>query len=67
MWLPAQHGLRKNGGVWAWGYNYYGQLGDGTLTNRQVPKLITSLTDIQHQRADSTAAIKMNLPVPFSG
>ncbi len=29
--------LKGDGTVWAWGYNYYGQLGDGTATDRHTP------------------------------
>jgi alpha-tubulin suppressor-like RCC1 family protein len=29
--------LRSNGEVWTWGANYYGQLGDGTHTDRATP------------------------------
>jgi RHS repeat-associated protein len=29
--------LKLDGTVWAWGYNPYGGLGDGTTTNRSVP------------------------------
>jgi len=29
--------LNKNGMVWAWGENRFGQLGDGTMTNRANP------------------------------
>jgi alpha-tubulin suppressor-like RCC1 family protein len=28
--------------LWAWGHNVYGQLGDGTTTNTDLPKQITS-------------------------
>jgi alpha-tubulin suppressor-like RCC1 family protein len=30
-------GIRADGTLWAWGYNNYGQLGDGTITNRSAP------------------------------
>jgi alpha-tubulin suppressor-like RCC1 family protein len=30
----------KGGKVYCWGYNYYGQLGDGTNTNRNTPVLV---------------------------
>ena len=42
------HGLilayhdRSDGGLWAWGYNAFGQLGDGTLTQRATPVPIAS-------------------------
>ena len=29
--------LKENGDVWAWGYNYYGQIGDNSTTNRLYP------------------------------
>jgi alpha-tubulin suppressor-like RCC1 family protein len=29
--------LKDDGTVWAWGYNFYGQLGDNTITNRYTP------------------------------
>ncbi len=38
--------LTTNGAVYAWGNNAYGQLGDGTTTQRNSPVLITGLSDI---------------------
>jgi hypothetical protein len=29
--------LKSDGSLWAWGYNLYGQVGDGTNTDRQTP------------------------------
>ena len=30
----------SDGNAYAWGYNYYGQLGDGTTTNRTTPVMV---------------------------
>ncbi len=32
--------LTKDKKAWCWGYNYHGQLGDGTKTNSSVPLLV---------------------------
>ena len=33
--------LDEDGQVWTWGYNGYGQLGDNSTTNRNIPTLIS--------------------------
>jgi hypothetical protein len=38
--------LTSGGQVYAWGENYFGQLGDGTNTNRNQPVLVATLSDI---------------------
>ncbi|HET6993970.1 MAG TPA: hypothetical protein VFI06_03260 [Chitinophagaceae bacterium] len=38
--------LRNDGTIWAWGDNFYGQLGDGSYTERSIPAPLTSLTDV---------------------
>jgi alpha-tubulin suppressor-like RCC1 family protein len=38
--------LKADGTVWAWGYNYYGQLGNNTWDNSQNPVQVFNLTDV---------------------
>lgn len=48
----AEHSLalRKDGTVWAWGYNYYGQLGNGASgldADRNVPVRVGNLSGVR--------------------
>lgn len=36
--------VKSDGTVWAWGWNLYGQLGDGTTTNSSTPVQASNLT-----------------------
>jgi len=36
--------MHSDGTVWTWGRNAYGQLGDGTITNRSAPVQVSGLT-----------------------
>jgi len=38
--------LKSNGTVWAWGYNDYGQLGDGTYATTNTPVAALGLTGV---------------------
>lgn len=45
-----------DGGVKCWGYNAYGQLGDGTRTDRAVPVDVVSLEDVLEVSTGNTHA-----------
>ncbi len=34
-------GIKANGETWCWGYNLYGEIGDGTNVNRSSPTLVS--------------------------
>jgi|GEM_PF-6710226 len=38
--------LKNDGTVWSWGYNQFGEVGDGTLTMRKSPVQVKGLTDV---------------------
>src|SRR3989344_2420291 len=46
--------LKSDGTVWAWGRNNYGQLGDGTTTQRTLPIQVSGLSAVSAIRASST-------------
>ncbi|MEO5368135.1 MAG: Ig-like domain-containing protein, partial [Magnetococcus sp. WYHC-3] len=54
--------LKSDGTVRAWGYNGYGQLGDGTTTTRLTPVQVSGLTGVVAVDAGSThtVALKSN-------
>jgi hypothetical protein len=37
--------LKTDGSLWAWGYNEYGQLGDGTTVNKNTPVQVGTAND----------------------
>ena len=44
----ASHNLAvaADGTLWAWGWNGYGQLGDGTTTDHQTPVQVPGMADV---------------------
>ena len=57
IWSAGQeyawcHAVDEDGDLWAWGYNGYGQLGDGTATARNVPTLIDTGTWVDATRGE---------------
>lgn len=42
----SSYAVGVDGSAWAWGYNIYGQLGDGTTTLRTTPTQLTTLSGV---------------------
>ena len=38
--------IRNDGSLWTWGYNAFGELGDGTTTTRSTPVRVPSLSGV---------------------
>ncbi|MBF0370934.1 MAG: DUF1566 domain-containing protein [Magnetococcales bacterium] len=55
--------LTDNGSVWAWGYNYYGQLGNGATETSATPVEVVGLTDV----VDITVGYMHNLALKADG
>jgi Regulator of chromosome condensation (RCC1) repeat/Alpha/beta hydrolase of unknown function (DUF900) len=51
--------IANNSTVWAWGYNFNGQLGDGTSDQRQTPVQVVGLTDVTAIATASTYSLAM--------
>lgn len=47
--------VKADGSVWATGYNYYGQLGDGTTAQKLSPVQVSGLSNVIAVSASSTA------------
>ena len=57
--------LAPNGKVWAWGDNGYGQLGDGTLTDRRSPVKVSSPKGVRFTQV--SAGVYHNLALRSDG
>jgi len=51
--------LQSDGSLWAWGYNYYGQLGDGSTTNKLLPTLIDNSAEWSYISAGGTHTVAL--------
>ncbi len=51
--------LRSDGQVWAWGYNAWGQLGNGATTDRTTPGLVPGLSDVTAISAGALHALAL--------
>jgi alpha-tubulin suppressor-like RCC1 family protein len=61
--------LKADGTVWAWGENWSGELGDGSIQDRSTPVQVSSLTGVVAVAAGSdhslaVAAIPLSAPKP---
>ena len=53
--------LNRDGTVWSWGRNFYGQLGDGTTTDRTEPAVVEGLPAIAFIAAGSYHSLAIDM------
>jgi alpha-tubulin suppressor-like RCC1 family protein len=53
----TSYAVWTNGTVWAWGQNSFGQVGDGTFTNRWLPVQVVGLSNVISISAGFTHAL----------
>jgi alpha-tubulin suppressor-like RCC1 family protein len=58
--------LRSDGTVWSWGFNDFGQLGDGSRAEADVPVPVTGLSLITQIAAGGSSAMAVQ-SLPFRG
>lgn len=49
--------LRDDGTVWSWGGNHFGELGDGTKTNRKTPAPVPGMKDVVEIQATQSGPV----------
>ena len=49
----------RGGTVWAWGHNFYGQLGDGTTVNRSTPAQVDDLMFVKEIGTQSHTSVAL--------
>jgi hypothetical protein len=54
--------LKSDSTVWAWGFNYYGQLGTGTTTNSSTPVQVSSLSGVAAIAGGSNHSLALAVP-----
>ena len=62
--IPLAQAVGAPGTVWAWGYNSFGQLGDGTTTDRHTPVQVNGLTGVVAIGAGSYWGLAVNSDGP---
>lgn len=62
-------GIKTDGSLWAWGYNRFGQLGDGTSFDRMVPVKIgnSSWSAVSCGSGDSSATTPYSAAIRIDG
>lgn len=44
-------GIQSNGAIYCWGWNYNGQIGDGTTVNKIIPTSVTNISMLDYDKA----------------